>query len=1016
MDDTLYKGAVESNLLARIELLEAKLRLMEGADVTVSALDSLTEDMGLMRAGEFRVGENDPGDGFSGMRMGWPAFDYNGLTWHLVGVYKDRLMFGVSATDGSALFLGGKGVIGDNGIEIDGLMNAILAKATGGWLASEEAKRYGKLAMFIPDGSKVPVWGMEYTDDVSGDPVISNGLFSTGDLTGWTDSGAGFSVVTDKLPDFVDGYVLERAEATSTTEETLTGVSSDVVAGDKYDFRLWTRENYKVTDVRVSQNLNLDQANPTDAQGGLADFKTNGWLHAGYYAGQTEQRTLLRFNKSDAPDVTIVDEAGLVYYIRKSGLTLGTLPLSIRYLMTDWDWTTACWSYKTGTTGWNTAGAKGEGTDIGATVVGTDSIVAANTVEGYRYTDLNRSVLQDWIDGTIDIYALMMTGTTLSGNNAIDIGLRENGVGAILRISERPVYKVEVKWWSGSGATGTLVRTDLVCANNDVPSWNERKAVLTVPSGAVSFSLVVTGSRGKLFQVANIVVKRLGISSKLFLDPAATVQDNDGTRRILTTVKELSAPTTAPLGSVVTAGYDAYTVALLHMNGADASTTFTDVSGKTWTRSGDAQIDTAKSVFGGASGLFDGTGDYISTPDHADWQLDGGSNSNLWTIDFRIRFNGSVPSNSSMVQQYVDSTNFWKIDKEGGTIYFRQKIAGSWTIQIGNSWSPAADTWYHFTVVKNGTSGYMMFVNGTQIGTTQTDTDTISNLAGSLFVGRCIDTGGTVYLNGWIDELRISKGAARWTSNFTPPTAEYASAEPGNLSEGNYYYKVTYGDLSGETIASSASTVVAIPAGGGKVDVTIPTGQAGVTRRVLYRTAVGGSTYYRLVEIADNTTTTYQDNIADASLGSTPPLVNMTSSRPQFPRAVTLSALSLVSNATLTITDTGVTPLVATTAANANDLDYFDTAFWLASGTYTLYLHVRKETTAGKVDLTLDDTSIATAQDLYGTSAAYVLTVASVAVSGSGYHKLRIRVNGKNASSSDYTFSCYSITFKAASY
>ena len=73
---------------------------------------------------------------------------------------------------------------------------------------------------------------------------------------------------------------------------------------------------------------------------------------------------------------------------------------------------------------------------------------------------------------------------------------------------------------------------------------------------------------------------------------------------------------------------DGYTVALLHMDGADTSTTFTDESGKTWTANGNAQIDTAQSVFGGASGLFDGTGDYLSASDHADWQLDGGSDSN----------------------------------------------------------------------------------------------------------------------------------------------------------------------------------------------------------------------------------------------------------------------------------------------------------------------------------------------------------------------------------------------------
>ena len=186
--------------------------------------------------------------------------------------------------------------------------------------------------------------------------------------------------------------------------------------------------------------------------------------------------------------------------------------------------------------------------DISADVVGTDTITAANTEEGYRYTDISPTIMQDWIDGTIDLYGLVMTGTTLSGNNALDLGMAENNVGAILRITERPVYKVDVNWWSGSGATGDLIRTDLIAANNDISSWNERKALLTVPAGASSFTLDITVTRGKLFQAANIVVKKLGLSTKLYLDPNPTVQDSNGIRRILTTVRELFPPSSCSAG------------------------------------------------------------------------------------------------------------------------------------------------------------------------------------------------------------------------------------------------------------------------------------------------------------------------------------------------------------------------------------------------------------------------------------------------------------------------------------
>ena len=221
-------------------------------------------------------------------------------------------------------------------------------------------------------------------------------------------------------------------------------------------------------------------------------------------------------------------------------------------------------------------------------------------------------------------------------------------------------------------------------------------------------------------------------------------------------------------------GVDSFTVALLHMNGTDTSTTFTDETGKAITAVGNAQIDTAQSVFNGASGLFDGTGDYLTAADSADWQLDGGSNSNAWTIDFWVRFNGD-PGVSPMgfVEQYTDNSNAWALLLVNNLLEFYVLSGGAFTVVIDNAWNPATATWYHVAVVKNGATGYMMFVDGTQIGTTQTDIDTIPNLTGSIQIGRESETSGNFDLNGWMDEVRISKGIARWTANFTPPTGEY---------------------------------------------------------------------------------------------------------------------------------------------------------------------------------------------------------------------------------------------------
>lgn len=102
----------------------------------------------------------------------------------------------------------------------------------------------------------------------------------------------------------------------------------------------------------------------------------------------------------------------------------------------------------------------------------------------------------------------------------------------------------------------------------------------------------------------------------------------------------------------------------------------------------------------------------------------------------------------------------------------------------------------------------------------------------------------------------------------------------GNVDNGAHRYVVTFVTSAGETQAGdiSASVTVADKTVNGKVLLSsIPIGGSLVTSRKIYRTAAVGSAYLLLATIADNTTTTYTDNIADASLGVQAPGVNTTS-------------------------------------------------------------------------------------------------------------------------------------------
>src|SRR4051812_27723432 len=110
-------------------------------------------------------------------------------------------------------------------------------------------------------------------------------------------------------------------------------------------------------------------------------------------------------------------------------------------------------------------------------------------------------------------------------------------------------------------------------------------------------------------------------------------------------------------------------------------------------------------------------------------------------------------------------------------------------------------------------------------------------------------------------------------------TAALAAAGAGNVDNGAHRYLATFVTADGETDAGtiSAAVTVADKTTNGKVALSaIPLGGSAVTARNLYRTVAAGATYLKLAQLADNTTTTYTDNIADSALGVQAPTTNTT--------------------------------------------------------------------------------------------------------------------------------------------
>lgn len=216
---------------------------------------------------------------------------------------------------------------------------------------------------------------------------------------------------------------------------------------------------------------------------------------------------------------------------------------------------------------------------------------------------------------------------------------------------------------------------------------------------------------------------------------------------------------------------DMDTVLLLHMDGDDDGTTFADSS-----LGGDdsphtvtptnAVTKTGQKQFGTASAYFDGSGDYLGVTASSDFNFADGN----FTIECWVRF-AALTGEHQIV-------NFNRDDESCLQLYVgSDKKIGFWNpdLSFGGGSALSTDTWYHVALVRNGTA-WNLYIDGTSQAST-TSSLTMPSLTTPLHIGAGAYSGGGMawYTNGYIDEVRISKGVARYTGNFTPPTVPFNS-------------------------------------------------------------------------------------------------------------------------------------------------------------------------------------------------------------------------------------------------
>jgi hypothetical protein len=185
---------------------------------------------------------------------------------------------------------------------------------------------------------------------------------------------------------------------------------------------------------------------------------------------------------------------------------------------------------------------------------------------------------------------------------------------------------------------------------------------------------------------------------------------------------------------------------------------------------GNAQISTVQSKFGGSSMYFDGTGDYL-VPSAPNSNLNLVLGTGNFTIEFWVYFNSGLGSDIVLYDSRPLTTNgVYPTLYVNSSSQLSYVVSGTDQITSGSAFS--ATTWYHVALCRSSTST-KMFINGTQVGSTYTDSNNYLNPARRPVIAINGYNETAAPLNGYIDDLRVTKGVARYTTTFTPPTQAF---------------------------------------------------------------------------------------------------------------------------------------------------------------------------------------------------------------------------------------------------
>lgn len=214
---------------------------------------------------------------------------------------------------------------------------------------------------------------------------------------------------------------------------------------------------------------------------------------------------------------------------------------------------------------------------------------------------------------------------------------------------------------------------------------------------------------------------------------------------------------------------------LLHMDGAEGATTFTDDSPvpRTLTPVGGARISTAQSKFGGASAYFDGNGSGLLVPNSVDLNVAGDN----FTIEGWVYFE-SLANSPYLFLLGTSATNLIALHWVSGTCRAESWRLGSGGDYLVSSVASATSVWEHWALTRVG--GLLtLYKNGVSVASyPYSPVADLSGTSVTAAIGYKQFSGVAAnHLQGYVDEVRVTAGLV-YTGNFTPPTLPFPTQFP----------------------------------------------------------------------------------------------------------------------------------------------------------------------------------------------------------------------------------------------